>query len=155
MTPAGFDKLQGELKKILEIDRPANVSAIETALGHGDLRENAEYHAAKEEQARIAARLEYLQDRVARAQVINPTEVATEKIAFGATVRLRDLESETEVVYTFVGEDESDATRGRISITAPLARALIGKEEGDEVTVRLPKGERDYEVLSVEYKAID
>lgn len=154
MTPAGLDKLREELRRIKEVERPQNVEDIETALGHGDLRENAEYHAAKERQAELAARMKYLEARISLAQVIDPEETQSERVAFGATVTLLDMESEEEVVYRLVGEDESDVKAGKISITAPIARALLGKEEGDDALVHLPKGEREYEVVKVEYKRI-
>lgn len=155
MTPAGLDKLRGELRNIKEVLRPQNVKDIEVALGHGDLRENAEYHAAKERQAELAARTSYLEGRIGMAQVIDPTQVSSDKVAFGATVTLIDADSEEEVVYRLVGEDESDVKAGKISVSAPIARALMGKEEGDDATVRLPKGVREFEVVKVEYKRID
>ena len=154
ITPAGLDKLRAELKDIKEVQRPQNVADIETALGHGDLRENAEYHAAKERQAELAARMAYLESRIGLAQVIDPATTSSERAAFGATVTLMDMDSEEEVVYVLVGEDETDVKAGRISITAPVARAIIGKEEGDDVTVKLPKGEREFEIVKIEYKAI-
>lgn len=155
MTPAGLQKLRDELRNIREVERPQNVADIETALDHGDLRENAEYHAAKERQALLAGRMGYLESRIALAQVIDPEKTRSERIAFGATVKLLDMDSDEEIVYRLVGEDESDVKRGKISISAPIARALLGKEEGDDVTVHLPKGEREYEIVKVEYKRID
>lgn len=155
MTPACRDRLRAELRQIKEVDRMENVREIEVAREHGDLRENAEYHAAKERQAALDARMRYLEYRIGRAVVIDPTEVSSTKVAFGATVTLLDVESEQQVVYAIVGEDEADADRGRISIVSPIARAMIGKSEGDEVLVKLPKGEREYEVVSIVYKALD
>jgi transcription elongation factor GreA len=154
MTPACFDRLKHELKQIKEHDRAENVRDIEVARDHGDLRENAEYHAAKERQALLDGRMRYLEGRIGYAQVIDPTTVKETKITFGATVTLNDNDNDTQVVYHIVGEDESDATSGKISISAPIARAMLGKRKGDEVIVKLPKGDREYEVLRVEYKAI-
>jgi transcription elongation factor GreA len=154
MTPACFDRLKHELKQIKEHDRAENVRDIEVARDHGDLRENAEYHAAKERQALLDGRMRYLEGRIGYAQVIDPTTVKETKITFGATVTLNDCDNDTQVVYHIVGEDESDATSGKISISAPIARAMLGKRKGDEVIVKLPKGDREYEVIRVEYKAI-
>ena len=154
MTPACFDRLRHELKQIKEHDRAENVRDIEVARDHGDLRENAEYHAAKERQALLDGRMRYLEGRIGFAQVIDPATVKEVKITFGATVTLTDVDNDTEVVYHIVGEDESDASSGKISISAPIARAMLGKRKGDEVIVKLPKGDREYEVVRVEYKAI-
>ena len=154
MTPACFDRLRHELKQIKEHDRAENVRDIEVARDHGDLRENAEYHAAKERQALLDGRMRYLEGRIGFAQVIDPTTVKEVKITFGATVTLNDVDNDTKVVYHIVGEDESDASSGKISISAPIARAMLGKRKGDEVIVKLPKGDREYEVVRVEYKAI-
>jgi transcription elongation factor GreA len=154
MTPAGYARLRAELKQIKEVDRPENVRDIETALGHGDLRENAEYHAAKERQAMLDGRMRYLESRIGLAQVIDPETLKETKVTFGATVTLLDIDSDQRVVYQIVGEDESDATNGKISLGAPIARAMLGKRVGDEIVVKLPKGDREYEVVGVEYKAI-
>ena len=154
MTPAGLAKLRSELKQIREHDRPENVRDIEIALGHGDLRENAEYHAAKERQGQLDARMRYLESRIGMAQVIDPVTIKESKVTFGATVTLTDLSNDQKVVYKIVGEDESDATAGKISLVAPIARAMLGKRVGDEVIVKLPKGDREYEVVKIEYKAI-
>ena len=154
MTPAGHAKLRAELKQIKEVDRPENVRDIETALGHGDLRENAEYHAAKERQAQLDGRMRYLESRIGMAQVIDPETVKENKVTFGATVTMHDVENDQKVVYSIVGEDESDATQGKISLGAPIARAMLGKRVGEDVVVKLPKGDREYEVIRIEYKAI-
>ena len=154
MTPACFDRLKHELKQIKEHDRAENVRDIEVARDHGDLRENAEYHAAKERQGLLDGRMRYLEARIGYAQVIDPATVKEAKITFGATVTLNDVDNDTQVVYHIVGEDESDAASGKISISAPIARAMLGKKKGDEVIVKLPKGDREYEVIRVEYKAI-
>lgn len=155
MTPAGQAALRAELKKIKEVDRPENVKEIEAALEHGDLRENAEYHAAKERQGAIDARMRYLEYRLGNAQVIDPTEIKSDRVGFGATVTVLDLDTDEEQTFSLVGEDESDADRGRISITSPIARALLGKHEGDEVTLKLPKGDRELEVVTIKYESIE
>jgi transcription elongation factor GreA len=155
MTPAGLQRLRTELKRIKEVDRPDNVREIEVAREHGDLRENAEYHAAKERQGNLEGRLRYLEYRIAHAEVIDPLTTSTDRVAFGATVTVLDLDTDEQTVYAIVGEDEADADRGRLSIRSPIVRALIGKVEGDEVTIQLPKGARALEIVRVEYKAID
>jgi transcription elongation factor GreA len=155
MTPAGQAALRAELRKIKEIDRPENVREIEAALEHGDLRENAEYHAAKERQGAIDARMRYLEYRLGNAQVIDPTEVKSDRVGFGATITVLDLDTDDEQTFALVGEDESDADRGRISITSPIARALLGKHEGDQVTLKLPKGDRELEVVSIKYETLE
>jgi len=127
------------------------ISAIEEARAHGDLSENAEYHAAKEDQGMNEARINMLEDRLARAEIIDTSNMNTDKIVFGAKVELIDAETEKSVTYQIVGEDEADLSQGKISITSPIARALIGKEEGDEALVRAPGGEREYEIVSVSY----
>jgi transcription elongation factor GreA len=154
MTPAGFESLRADLKQLKEVERPQNVKDIEVALGHGDLRENAEYHAAKERQAEIAARIANLEGRMGHAQVIDPETLHSDTIGFGATVTLTDSDTDEEVVYMLVGENESDVKLGKISIGAPIARAMLGKAAGDDVVVRLPKGDREFEVVKVEYKRI-
>jgi transcription elongation factor GreA len=157
MTPAGLLRLREELRQIKGEERAKNVAEIEAAREHGDLRENAEYHAAKERQAALDARMRYLEHRIGRANVIDPALVppGNERVAFGATVTVTEVESEQRRVFVLVGEDEADADRGRISIGSPLARALVGRTTGDEVTLRLPKGDVAYEIDAVEYKAID
>ncbi len=151
MTPTGYEALKQELKRLKSVDRPANIKDIEEAIAHGDLSENAEYHAAKEKQAHIAGRMAMLDDRIARAQVIDTTGQSSDKVLFGATVKLSDVETEDEVLYTLVGEEEADAKQGRISVTSPVARALMGKEVGDAVTVKVPKGVREFEVLEIRF----
>lgn len=154
ITPTGLEKLRSELKHIREVERPQNVQDIEIAREHGDLRENAEYHAAKERQAELAARMQYLESRISLAQVIDPETLESDTIGFGAKITLLDTDSEEKLVYYLVGEDETDVRTGKISIAAPIARALLGKAVGDEVTVKLPKGEHEYEVLAVDYGKI-
>ena len=155
MTPAGLEQLKAELKRIKEVERPSNVADIEEALSHGDLRENAEYHAAKEKQAELDARMRHCEYRIGRAEVIDPREVDSDKVAFGCTVTVLDLDTDEETTYSIVGEHESNVDRGRVSIKSPIARALLGKMEGDDVTLKLPKGDRELEVVKLEYKAID
>ena len=151
MTPNGLKKIQAELKKLREVDRPANIKSIEEALEHGDLKENAEYKYAKNEQALIAGRLEYLEDHIARAEVIDPTKLSGDKVVFGALVTLENIETEEEVKYRIVGEDESDIDAGTLSITSPMARGLIGKETGDKAMIKTPSGLRKFEIVDVEF----
>ena len=149
MTPKGFALLREELNQLKTVDRPTNIRDIELALEHGDLSENAEYHAAKEKQAQLAGRIEYVEDKIARAQIIEPNAEELDRVRFGSTVLLSDTETGDETCYTIVGDDESDAANGLLSITSPVARALMGKEVDDEVTVRVPKGMRVFEVLEI------
>jgi len=155
MTPACRDRLRAELKRIKEVDRPENVAELEEARLHGDLTENAEYLFAKERQAALEARMRYLEFRLAKAQVIDPATIESDRVGFGATVSLLDLDTDATVVYSLVGEDESDVDRGRISIASPIARALVGKREGDEAIVKLRKGDREFEIISIEYRTLD
>jgi transcription elongation factor GreA len=152
MTPSGFETLKNELKRLKSVDRPENIQDIEEALAHGDLSENAEYHAAMERKSHIDARIRFVDDRIARAQVIDPKSQSGDKILFGATVVLCDAETDGEVTYTLVGDDESDVKNGLLSYSSPVGRALIGKEATDEVTVKIPKGTRVYEVLEIRYE---
>jgi transcription elongation factor GreA len=149
MTRRGYQLLKEEVQHLKAVDRPANIKDIETAIAHGDLSENAEYHAAKEKQGHIVGRIEMIEDRLARAQVIDTSDLDSDKVRFGTTILLSDTENGEEVTYTIVGEDEADAGRGRISVTSPVARALINKEVDDEVTVRVPKGSRTFEILEI------
>jgi transcription elongation factor GreA len=151
MTPEGLRRLRDELKQIREFDRPQNVADIEEARAHGDLSENAEYHAAKERQAMLEARMKELETKISLSEVIDPASMKGDRVVFGATVVLEDGESGDEVTYTIVGEDEADAKHGRISITSPLARALIGKEVGDEVKFRAPGGMREYDLVALRF----
>ncbi len=152
MTPEGLKKLQDELKHLKSVERPKNVLDIETARAHGDLKENAEYHAAKDRQGHIAARMAYIEDRIARAQVIDPASITHEKVVFGATVRITDVDSGEEIIYRIVGEHESDVKNGRISIESPIAKSLIGKEVNDVVKVTTPRGAREFEILEIKYE---
>jgi transcription elongation factor GreA len=151
MTPAGNAAMKKQLTKLKNVDRPANAKAIEIARGHGDLSENADYSAAKEEQGMIEAKIRELEAKLAMAEVIDPTKLSGTRVKFGATVTIEDTESGDTQRYVIVGEHEADIKRGRISIGAPVARALIGKEVGDTVVVQSPKGKREYEVSEVEW----
>jgi transcription elongation factor GreA len=151
MTPAGYASMKAHLLRLKNVDRPANSRAIEIARGHGDLSENADYSAAKEEQGLIEAKIRELEAKIAMAEVIDPTKLSGSRVKFGATVTIEDTESGEAQRYTIVGEHEADIKKGRISIGAPVARAMIGKEVGDTVTVNNPKGKREYEVTKVEW----
>ena len=149
MTKAGADAIKREIKRLKSVDRPRIVQEISTARDHGDLSENAEYHAAKERQSHIEGRIQMLEDRLARAEIIDVTKLSGERVVFGATVKLEDSDSGTQAQYTIVGETEADLKKGRISITSPIARGLVGREVGDSVKIRTPGGEREYEILEV------
>lgn len=149
MLAEGYRLLEEELKR-LKIERPEIVDAIEEARAHGDLSENAEYHAAKERQGQIEAQIADIEDRVSRAQIIDPTTLSGDKIMFGATVTLLD-EDDKPIRYQIVGQTEADAKTGRISYNSPLARALIGKQVGDEIEVTVPSGDKFYEVQKIEF----
>lgn len=151
ITPRGLQKLHAQLKHLREVERPKNVADIEEARAHGDLRENAEYHAAKDRQAEIQGHMQHLETLIATATVIDPTTLSGSRIVFGATVTLVDDHDNT-VVYQIVGESEADLKAGLISIASPLAKALIGREVGDEVAVQAPGGKRVYAVEQVEFK---
>ncbi len=148
MTPRGYQMLQDELKRLKSEERPKVVKEIEEARAHGDLSENAEYHAAKEKQGHIEGRIRLLDDKLARAQVIEGAQDG-DQVRFGNTVSLEDAETGERMTYTIVGEDEADAGAGQISVTSPIARALLGKEPGDSVQVRVPRGTRELEILEV------
>lgn len=150
-TIEGLDRLKARLRQIREVDRPQNVQDIEEARAHGDLRENAEYHAAKEKQGLLAEEMSVLEDKIARAQVVDPSTLAGDKIVFGAKVTLVNVDTDEEVVYEITSEDEADARTGRISYNAPLARALLGHELDDEITVMTPGGKRVYEVVAISF----
>jgi len=151
MTRAGYESLKLELSRLKTEERPQNVKDIEEALAHGDLSENAEYHAAKERQSLIAGRIAATEDKLARAQIIDPPHNSPGKVQFGATVVLADAESEEVVTYRIVGEDEANPKKGMISVTAPVAQALMSKEVGDEATVKAPKGVREFEILEIRF----
>jgi len=151
MTPAGFASMKAHLYRLKNHDRIRNSRAIEVARGHGDLSENADYSAAKEEQGLIEAKIRELEAKSAMAEVIDPTKLSGTRVKFGATVTIEDAESGDSTTYVIVGEHEADIKKGRISIGAPLARALINKELNETVTVQSPKGKREYEVTKVEW----
>lgn len=151
MLQDGYDRLAAELKNLKSVERPSVVAAIEEARAHGDLSENAEYHAAKERQGHIEGRIMELEGKLSRAQVIDPATLSGDKVVFGATVTLLD-EDDEEVIYQIVGADEGDVKGGKISYQSPIARALIGRSVGVEVEVKTPGGERYYEITKVEFK---
>ena len=151
ITPGGAAKLREELNHLKSVERPAVITAIATAREHGDLKENAEYHAARDRQSFIEGRIKEIENKLALAEVIDPSKLAGERVAFGATVKLANVDSGEETTYQILGADESDLATGSISITSPLARSLIGKSVGDEVKVRMPGGERTYEVLDIAF----
>ena len=152
VTKIGYDKLTAELENLKSVERPNVIESIATAREHGDLKENAEYHAAKEQQSFIEGRIKELESVTGRAQIIDPTSLSGDTVKFGATITVVDEETDEEETYQIVGDYESDMDTGKLAMSAPVARALIGKSEGDSVTVKTPKGNRDYEILSVEYK---
>ncbi len=154
MTDFGFQKLSRELHDLQKVQRPEMVIELDIARSHGDVKENAEYHAAKEKIAFIENRTDELNDLMTRAQVVDPSLYKHDKIRFGSTIALEDLDSEEELTYTIVGSTESNPNLGLISYHSPLAKQLLGKEEVDEVVVKLPSGEKEYEILSVCYKEI-
>jgi len=154
MTPLGNERMKAQLKQLIEVDRPANARAIEVARGHGDLSENADYSAAKEEQAMIEARIQQLNAKIALAEVIDPVTLSGEKVMFGATVTIEDEDGE-EKTYTIVGDDEADLKLGRISISSPVARGLIGRSVGDTAILQTPKGRREVEIVDVKWLAVE
>jgi len=150
MLAEGYERLQTEVRHLKTVERPSIIEAIEVARGHGDLSENAEYHAAKERQGQVESQIADIEDRLSRAQVIDPTSLSGDKIVFGATVHLLD-ENDKPVKYQIVGETEADAKVGRISYNSPLGRALIGRSVGDEVEFSAPSGDKYYEVEKIEF----
>ena len=151
MTPSGYENLKAELKQLTTKDRPAVISAISSAREHGDLKENAEYHAAKEQQGFIEGRIQELNEKLALANVIDITKLSGEKVIFGATVSFVDVDTDEESSYQIVGVDESDLNQNKISISSPIARALIGKSVGDTLTIPIPKGKIEIEITEVEF----
>ncbi len=151
ITTEGKKKLEIELKRLLEVDRPAVIDAIEEARAHGDLSENAEYAAARERQSFIEGRIAELKSKLPSLQVLDPSQIKESKIVFGATVTVQNLETGDISKYQIVGPDEADVSKGTISIMSPIARALIGKTEGDDALVNTPKGEIEYEIKKIEY----
>ncbi len=151
ITPEGHKKLQGELDKLIKVKRPGNIQAIAEARAHGDISENAEYHAAKERQSFIEGRIRELQDKIARAEVIDPSKIKYDRAAFGAKVTVLDLETDDEQVFMLLGTDEADAVNGKISITSPVGRALIGKEVGDVAVIKAPARTIEYEITEITF----
>ncbi|MGQ4002216.1 transcription elongation factor GreA [Francisellaceae bacterium CB300] len=153
MTPAGEAALRAELNQLKKVERPEIIKAIADARDHGDLKENAEYHAARERQGMIESRVKDIEGKLSHAQVIDVTKIsANGMVIFGATVTLMDIKTEEEITYQIVGQDEANVEHNKISVVSPLARALIKKEEGDEFTLETPKGKVSYEIVEVEYK---
>ena len=151
MTPQGYDRLRDELRRLKQEERPRVIVAIATAREHGDISENAEYHAAKDQQGMIEARIKELEAKISRAEVIDPKRVSGDRIQFGAEVTVLDEETEKEATYWLVGADEGDIQGGRLSYSSPLARALMGKTVGQSVEINTPSGPRNYEVTKVRY----
>ncbi len=152
MTAAGLSLIETELKRLRTVERPAVIRAIAVAREHGDITENAEHHAAKERQAFIEGRMAELEDKVSRADVIDVSKLSGKDIKFGATVRLSDEDTGKRVTYKIVGEVEADIEKGRLAVTSPLARALIGRSKGDSVEVDTPRGAKSYEIIKVSYR---
>lgn len=151
MTLTGYEDLQAELKNLKSVERHAIIQAIAEAREHGDLSENAEYHAARERQSFVEGRIGELEDKTSRAEIIDPTKLSGDEIKFGATVTIADCDTDEEKVYQIVGETESDIAAGKLAVTSPLSRALIGKSVGDAVEVSSPGGTKDYEVVDVKF----
>ena len=155
ITDYGFKKVSDELENLKKIERPETLIELDIARSHGDLKENAEYHAAKEKLAFMDMRMAELADLIAKVQVVDPSSYPHDKIKFGSTVKLEDLDADEEIEYTIVGAFESNPHHGLISIKTPLAKQLLGKEEGDEIIVQLPRGKVNFEVLEVYFKPIE
>jgi len=151
MTPNGYQKLQEELERLLKVDRPKNIKDIAEARAHGDLSENAEYHAAKERQSFIVGKIQELKTKLALAEVIDPSRINQSKVAFGAKVKVLDIEAEEEYVFTLVGADEADVRNGKISINSPVGKSLLGKEVGDTAIIKAPARTMEYEILEINF----
>ena len=152
ITPDGYHKLQEELERLLKVERPRNIKDISEARAHGDLSENAEYHAAKEKQSFIEGRIQELKTKLALADVIDPAKISQNKTAFGATVKVLDITSEEEKTFMLVGPDEADVKEGRISISSPVGRALLNREIGDVVNIKAPARTMEYEILEISFE---
>jgi len=152
ITPEGYERLQAELDKLIKIDRPKNIMDISEARAHGDLSENAEYHAAKEKQSFLEGKIQELKTKIALADVIDPSKISQDRIAFGAKVIIMDLSTDEQKTFILVGPEEGDAKNGRISISSPVGRALLNKEIGDVVTIKAPAKIMEYEVLEISFE---
>lgn len=152
LTPDGHRKLKEELDRLMKVERPSNVKAIAEARAHGDLSENAEYHAAKERQSFIEGRINELRDKLSRAQVIDPSKINHTKVAFGAKVTVVNLDTDAEQVFTLVGSEEADAKQGKISMSSPVGRALMGKEVGDVAVIKAPAKTIEYEITDIRFQ---
>ncbi len=152
MTPDGYRKMREELERLLKVDRPKNIQAIAEARAHGDLSENAEYHAAKEQQSFIEGRIKELKAKIAMADVIDPSKIRQSKVAFGAKVKVIDVDADEEYVFILVGPDEADVKHGRISITSPVGKALIGKDVGDTAIIKAPARTIQYEIVEIVFE---
>jgi transcription elongation factor GreA len=152
ITPSGYKKLKEELERLLKIERPRNIQALAEARSHGDLSENAEYHAAKERQAFIEGRIKELQAKIACADVIDPSKISQDKVAFGAKVKVLEINTNEEKVFFLVGPDEIDVKTGKISISSPVGRSLLGKSIGDIVTIKTPEKTIEYEILEISFE---
>ncbi len=152
LTPEGFRKIKEELEKLMKVDRPRNVQAIAEARAHGDLSENAEYHAAKEQQSFIAGRIDELKTKIAMAQVIDPSKIKQSSAGFGAKVKVLDTEADVEYVFILVGTEEADLKQGKISLTSPVGKALVGKEVGDTAIIKAPARTIEYEILEITFE---
>jgi transcription elongation factor GreA len=152
LTPTGYRKLQEELERLVKVDRPKNIQAIAEARAHGDLSENAEYHAAKEQQSFLEGRIQELKSKIAMAQVIDPATIKQSKVAFGATVKVLDVGADEEYLFILVGPEEADVKQGKISISSPVGRSLIGKDIGDVVTIKAPARIFEYEILEISFE---
>jgi len=152
ITPDGHQKLQEELERLLKVERPKNIKAIAEARSHGDLSENAEYHAAKEKQSFIEGRIQEIKTKLALAHIIDPSKISQDKIAFGAKVKVLDIHTNEEKIFTLVGPDEADVKKGKISINSPVGKSLIGKSLGDAVTIKAPAKIVEYEILEIRFE---
>jgi transcription elongation factor GreA len=152
LTPDGYQKLQEELERLLKVDRPQNIQAIAEARAHGDLSENAEYHAAKERQSFLEGRIQELKSKIARADVIDPSRIKQSKVAFGARVKVFDTGAEEEYEFVLVGPEEADVKQGKISLSSPVGRALIGKEVGDTAVIKAPARTIEYEIVEISFE---
>lgn len=151
VTRNGYERMEARLKRIKEFERPQNVRDIEEARAHGDLSENAEYHAAKEKQGLLDFEKRDLEDKISRSQIVDPATLSGDRVTFGATVTLLNIDTDEEVTYMVVGADEANTKEGTISYQSPLVRAIMGKEEGDEVVFQAPGGARTYEIVEIQF----